>query len=170
MWKFLRALLGGRGSGLKFSYWFLRCKVGAGFHSPRSGCPWRGWRGCERLPAAVQREAFDVYLLPTATVQTPGGGLAGPPSPLPGLCGGWQPRKISGNVFPFLLVFLSCSCLAQGELEKVAFSPLSASRRTFPISARSGSCHYRSHCYIFTTCFPKPLGSLDNKKPYETPM
>lgn len=141
MWKFLCALLGGRGSGLKFSYWILHCKAGAGFHLLNSGCPWLGWQGWERRPAALQQDAVNIYLLTKAIVQTPGGGLAVPPAPLRGLSDGRRPRKISGNIFPFLLVFLSCSCLAQSELEKVVFSPLSASQRTFPISIRS--CSYR---------------------------
>ena len=47
---------------------------------------------------------------------------------LPGWRGGTEPRKIQGNILPFLLVLLSHSCLAQSELESGVLSVLSASR------------------------------------------
>lgn len=118
---------------------------GAGFHRgsrfllPTPGAPGRGGAGA----AGVGHNAADVPLLTPRTGPTHRTGVVGslgPPPPSRAFFDGTRPRKISGNIFPFLLVFLSCSCLAQLEPERGVFSALSASQRDVPISMRSCSC------------------------------
>lgn len=146
MWKFLCALLGGRGSGFKLSSWIVPRGAGPVSTRPTPVVPAR--------PAAAPCSKIILKYSPLATAGTWGGS----PCPRPGLCRGSQPRKIHGNVFPFLLVFLSCSCLAQLEWEKVVFSPLSASGRAVPISVQSCSCI--NHNFKFRCPFPTATGVI----------